>query len=106
MTSASPRTKDWTPFLWAGCSVSSWVRLLAENRFAVHRERWRVALLASAASVVNSALGLAQRAALGRRIAGTPIAHPPVFILGHWRTGTTLLHELLGCDPRHAFPTT
>jgi hypothetical protein len=42
----------------------------------------------------------------GRRIARTPIQQPPLFILGHWRTGTTLLHELLILDPRHTFPTT
>ncbi|MFO0843086.1 MAG: sulfotransferase [Gemmataceae bacterium] len=82
------------------------MRLLAANRFAVHRSRWRVAALATAASLVNSALGLGQRAVHGRRIAATPVARGPVFILGHWRTGTTLLHELLGRDPRHAFPTT
>ncbi len=32
--------------------------------------------------------------------------HAPVFVLGHWRSGTTFLHELLACDPRHAAPTT
>ncbi|MET0668031.1 MAG: sulfotransferase, partial [Methyloceanibacter sp.] len=31
---------------------------------------------------------------------------PPVFILGHWRTGTTLLHDLFAEDPNLAFPTT
>ena len=30
----------------------------------------------------------------------------PVFIIGHWRSGTTLLHELLCADPAFAFPTT
>jgi hypothetical protein len=34
------------------------------------------------------------------------VPHAPVFVLGHWRTGTTLLHELLACDPRLAAPTT
>ena len=29
-----------------------------------------------------------------------------MFVLGHWRTGTTLLHELLIQDPAHASPTT
>jgi hypothetical protein len=27
-------------------------------------------------------------------------------VIGHWRTGTTLLHELLSLDPRHTAPTT
>ncbi len=29
----------------------------------------------------------------------------PLFVLGHWRTGTTLLHELLTLDQRFACPT-
>jgi omega-hydroxy-beta-dihydromenaquinone-9 sulfotransferase len=29
-----------------------------------------------------------------------------VVILGYWRSGTTLLHELLALDPRYTFPTT
>jgi omega-hydroxy-beta-dihydromenaquinone-9 sulfotransferase len=31
---------------------------------------------------------------------------PPVFVLGFWRSGTTLLHELLCRDPRFGFPST
>ena len=29
---------------------------------------------------------------------------PPVFVLGHWRSGTTHLHNLLAVDGRFAFP--
>src|SRR4029453_3325528 len=47
-----------------------------------------------------------QHGLYGRRIAGTKIESPPLFVLGHWRTGTTLLHELLILDPRHNFPNT
>jgi hypothetical protein len=31
--------------------------------------------------------------------------HDPVFIVGHWRTGTTFLHQLLLSDDRHTSPT-
>jgi hypothetical protein len=94
------------PPLWVGCGALAWARLLARNRFAVHRSRWPLAALVSGTSFGNSVLGLAQTLAYGRRVARTPVPHAPVFILGHWRTGTTMLHELLACDPRHAFPTT
>jgi hypothetical protein len=30
----------------------------------------------------------------------------PIFVLGFWRSGTTLLHELLCCDLRFGYPTT
>jgi hypothetical protein len=100
------RARAWTLPLWAGCDVAAWLRLLRRNGFAVHRSRWHVAALVSALSLSNTALGLAQQLAYRRRIGRTPVRTPPVFIVGHWRTGTTLLHELLACDPRHASPTT
>ena len=40
------------------------------------------------------------------RMAGFRLQEPPVFILGHWRSGTTLLHNLLTQDPRSGFVTT
>ena len=55
--------------------------------------------------LVNSALGGIQRATHGARIAELQLAQPPLFILGHWRSGTTLLHELLALDERHRAPT-
>ncbi|MDR4308527.1 sulfotransferase [Chelatococcus sambhunathii] len=32
------------------------------------------------------------------------LAAPPVFVLGFWRSGTTLLHEMLAADPGFASP--
>ena len=43
---------------------------------------------------------------MGRKIARTKIEHDPIFVIGHWRSGTTLLHELLVRDPRHTYPDT
>jgi hypothetical protein len=37
------------------------------------------------------------------RHAATP--DNPVFIVGHWRTGSTFLHQCLSCDPRFTIPT-
>jgi len=46
-------------------------------------------------------LGWALDTAVHPRWAKTPMA-PPVFILGHQRSGTTLLHRLLSADHAHA----
>lgn len=35
-----------------------------------------------------------------RVVARTPVPHPPLFIVGHWRSGTTHLHNLLSVDPQ------
>ncbi len=96
---------EWAAPLWIGCNFSAWTRLLIHNRFAVHWSRWHFAVLYTFLSVVNSVLGLCQQAVFGRRVAETVIADPPVFIVGHWRTGTTLLHELLILDDHHTAPT-
>ena len=39
------------------------------------------------------------------KIDHSKIKNPPVFILGHWRSGTTYLHELLSEDPQFCYVT-
>ncbi|QDT00035.1 Sulfotransferase domain protein [Adhaeretor mobilis] len=63
-------------------------------------------LAVSAMSFVNSGLALGDRACYSRKVSRVTFDKPPVFILGHWRSGTTFLHELLIRDPRHNYPTT
>lgn len=38
-------------------------------------------------------------------IEDTPVPLDPVFIVGHWRTGSTLLHQLIDQDPEMSAPT-
>ncbi|OBB88472.1 hypothetical protein A5760_23795 [Mycobacterium colombiense] len=96
---------EWAAPVWIGCNFSAWTRLLIRNRFAVHWSRWHYAVLYTLVSVVNSCLGLLQKIVFDRRVAETVITDPPIFIIGHWRTGTTLLHELLVLDDRYVGPT-
>ena len=58
------------------------------------------------ATFVNTLLGWLQHARFGRDLARTPLPAIPLFVLGHWRSGTTLLHELLMLDSRFTTPTT
>lgn len=83
-----------------------WMRLLIRNRFSVSPSRIPMALIITGISVFNSGLSVLQRVIYGRRIARTELVDDPVFVLGHWRSGTTLVHELLAMDPRHAAPST
>ncbi|MFM8401327.1 MAG: sulfotransferase, partial [Pirellula sp.] len=83
-----------------------WFSNLARNRFAVSWSRLHYALGVSGFCPVSSTLAMVQKLGWSRAIARTEIQRPPVFILGHWRSGTTLLQEYLGLDPRFASPTT
>jgi hypothetical protein len=85
---------------------SAWLSLVLRNRGAVSRARLPTVLLITAFALVNSLLGVAQTLIFSRRIRATKLANDPIFIIGHWRAGTTLLHELLALDPRFVWPTT
>jgi hypothetical protein len=98
--------RRWAPRMWLGCDLAAWTRLLARNRFAVAPSCWYIAAVDTIASTVNTLLSVPQHVWYGRQIARMQIDEPPVFIIGHWRTGTTLLHELMALDPRNAVPTT
>jgi omega-hydroxy-beta-dihydromenaquinone-9 sulfotransferase len=54
---------------------------------------------------VLSALGMLQER-LYRRALDQLDLRPPLFLVAHWRSGTTLLHELLALDERFAAPST
>ena len=98
--------KEWqSPSIWYGATLPGWISLLARNNFAVSRQHLPTALTATGMSVLNSGLGLTEKILYGGRVRKVQL-EDPVFVIGHWRTGTTFLHELLALDPRHTFPNT
>ena len=96
----------WHPRIWDGINVTGWFRLLIRNRFAVSPSRVAMGCIITVVSLMNSCTGLVQALIFGRKIARAKIEHQPIFILGHWRSGTTLLHEFLVLDRRHTYPDT
>jgi len=94
------------PRIWHGMPPQVWFPLLAKNRFHISPSRLHHAIAISLFSPISAMLAMVQHLGWGRAIAQTQIEQPPVFILGHWRSGTTLLHEYLGLDPQFATPTT
>ncbi len=96
----------WSPRFWHGMTFGGWMKLLADNRFQVHPLRVPMAALLCLITPFNTVMRWVQRMVYGRKVAETPIEQPPVFIIGHWRSGTTLLHELMVLDERFAYPTT
>jgi hypothetical protein len=90
----------------AGITFGDWLRLLRENRFGVDAPYWHRALVVTLLSGVNSFYRRREQELFREQIAATTI-QPPLFILGHWRSGTTHLHNLLAQDcSQFAFPNT
>jgi hypothetical protein len=81
------------------------VRILASHRFRVDAAYWPECLVDLLFAAGNSALGAIQSVAYRQALSKVRLDGDPVFIIGHWRTGTTLLHELLALDPRLRAPT-
>jgi hypothetical protein len=91
----------------AGLTARAWWQLLRENRFAVSPAYWHRAAFVTLASLMNSASRIREESRFGAEVDATEVTRPPVFILGHWRSGTTHLHNLLSQDrERFAFPNT
>lgn len=96
----------WSPRFWHGMRLGDAWRLSAANRFRIHPLRIPMALLVAVSGCMHSALHRVERWKYKTLIDNTKIEHPPVFIIGHWRSGTTHLHELMVRDEQFGFPTT
>lgn len=88
-----------------GCSLAALLKILAAGRFSIAARYWPECVVDLTFAAFNSALGIGQHLAFDHTVAHTPLADDPIFIVGHWRTGTTLLHELLSLDARLRAPT-
>lgn len=89
-----------------GICAAEWWSLLRENRFDVDPAYWHRAGFITLTSLMNSLLRRRERRDYDQAIAGVNVK-APLFILGHWRSGTTLLHYLLAQDSdQFAFPNT
>ncbi len=105
-TAESNQKPQWAPRIWEGCDFLAWLRLVHRNGYAVSWRYVYIAVIVTFVSFVHMLLRFVEDAIFGRAVRKTEITEPPIFILGHWRTGTTFLHDLLACDARFGFPTT
>ncbi len=98
--------RNWAPRMWQGMNFFAWLRLAARNGLHVSWTHAYMPVVITFVSLFHTILRAVERLVFGRRVARTEIREAPIFIVGHWRTGTTLLHELLTLDARHTYPTT
>ena len=86
-----------------GITFGDWYRLLRRERFRVDPICWPRAVWLTGMSLWNSAAARTVERQLGPAIESTRV-EAPIFILGHYRSGTTHLHELFSNDRRFASP--
>lgn len=96
----------WSPRFWHGMPLGVWLGMVADNGFRISPSKLGLATTISLAAAFNSLAEPLSEARFRRRLGKPPETPPPLFILGHWRSGTTLLHELLMLDDRFCCPST
>jgi hypothetical protein len=90
----------------AGITAGDWLRLLRENNFSIDGAYFHRAAFITLTSLANSWWRHREEKFLGHQLDAISVP-PPLFIVGHWRSGTTHLHNLLSLDTEQfAFPTT
>jgi len=85
-----------------GADPMTLVRLVRSNR--IPPSMWPRLTAFFGSALARAPLSLAERAWISVRADPLETMQPPVFILGHWRSGTTHLFNLMSRDPRFAWP--
>ena len=86
----------------AGSSFINLLNLLFKNQPTEPlyvQKAFKIALL----SLSNLPLCIIERLVFGKRIDKTEIVKPPIFIIGHWRSGTTYLHRVMVQDDNFGY---
>ena len=88
--------------LWLGLKLSTMMKVVGMGA-ELHPSRWsRLALLPGMA-VYNSVMSMVENIRFAKKLRETTIKQPPIFVLGHWRSGSTLLHNLITSDPQFSY---
>ncbi len=77
------------------------VRLV--STYKVHPRYYMRCFVAALVSLLAAPFLWFERLVFSRKLARTALPKSPVFILGHWRSGTTLLHNAMAQDKQFAF---
>ena len=84
-------------------SFPNWVRLLKKNKPSVAREKIPQAALITLTTALFYPFALLERAIWSKRINAHEVTNDPIFIVGHWRSGTTFVQNILSKDPNLAW---
>jgi omega-hydroxy-beta-dihydromenaquinone-9 sulfotransferase len=93
-------------YFWFGMRFGSLLKLFKRGRYQFTLNCLPDTALLLLWTPVNSLLYRISEAKYRRQAEAVALDQPPVFVMGHWRTGTTLMHDLFSEDPNLAYPTT
>lgn len=91
------------PGMFSGARFGDWFQLLDDNGFGVAPRAWLKTAVTTMLSASTSAGRLTEELLVGRKVRALSVEQP-IFVLGHWRSGTTHLQNLFSVDDRFAYP--
>ncbi|NER79639.1 MAG: sulfotransferase [Leptolyngbya sp. SIO1D8] len=99
-----PKTAS-LPYQWhldgnylMGITLDRGWSLLKQNQFRLTSAYWHRVVAILLTSGLSTLLSQVESWRYGHRVDAAELPEDPIFILGHWRSGTTFLHELLALD--------
>jgi hypothetical protein len=95
----------YSPRIWHGMRLGTWLPILARHTRDVSLAGWGMVLTTTLITPINTLLAAISESIFRRRAQRVRVL-PPLFVVGHWRSGTTMLHELLTLDEQFGFPNT
>jgi hypothetical protein len=93
-------------YFWFGMRFADLLKLFKRGNYAFTLNCIPDTLLLLLWTPINSLLYRVSEAKYRAKAEAVPLDTAPVFVMGHWRTGTTLMHDLFSEDPNLAYPTT
>jgi hypothetical protein len=93
-------------YFWFGMRFGALMRLFKRGRYSFTLNCMPDVLLLLLWVPWNSVLYRISEAKYRKRAESLTLDQQPIFVMGHWRTGTTFLHDLFSTDPALAYPTT
>ncbi len=87
-----------------GLIFSKWIQLLKENKFRISPNKIIFLFWMTLNSIKNSLYSKYDKKVLFKNTDRDVSISDPVFILGHWRSGTTFLHNLISQDKQFNYP--
>jgi omega-hydroxy-beta-dihydromenaquinone-9 sulfotransferase len=92
-------------YLTAGIKLDQLFRLLRRNHLTCNfTVIVRLAFLLQSA-IWSSFFSWIEKARYAKALKKAPVPDDPIFIIGHWRTGSTFLHQLMNLDRNLCTPT-
>lgn len=79
--------------------------ILLVNNGGVDKKYILRALFISFVSFIGIPIRIFEKIKFGKQIENIKLQHPPIFIIGYWRSGTTYLHNLMTQDPNFGYVT-